>query len=68
MVIILVYSTIIISYLDSIPIKASLIKAMLIHSTTTVAGYCISNHNCYDFIDPTPPNNFQGFGRIVLEK
>ena len=41
---------------------------MLIRATTTVAGYCISNHNCYDFIDPTPPNNFQGFGRIVLEK
>ena len=32
------------------------------------AGYCISNHNCYDFTDPTPPNNFQGFGRIVSEK
>lgn len=50
------------------PIKASLIKAMLIHSTTSVAGYCISRLNCYDFTDPTPPNNVQGFGRIVLEK
>lgn len=50
-----------------IPIKASLIKAMLVHSTVPMLGRCGLNHNnCNTFV--SRPNTVQGHGRVVLKK
>lgn len=50
-----------------VPIKASLVKAMLVHSTVPMMGYCAYDHRyCEGF--HSWPNTFQGHGRVVLKK
>lgn len=52
-------------YDDSIEIKASLIKAMMIHSSVPLKGYCTRNA-CKTFT--SSPNTVQGHGRVQLNK
>lgn len=52
-------------YDESISPKASLIKAMLIHSAVDLKGYCTRN-TCKTLT--SSPNTIQGHGRVQLDK
>lgn len=52
-------------YDQSIEVKASLIKAMLVHSSVSLKGYCTKT-SCKTFTNS--PNTIQGHGRVQLDK
>ena len=51
-------------YDESIEVKASLIKAMLVHSSVTLKGYC-TRTTCKTLT--RSPNTIQGHGRVQLD-
>lgn len=53
-------------YDPNITITASLVKAMLINSAVRMTGYCLETE-CLDFASNSP-NQYQGFGRIQLNR
>ena len=47
-------------------IRASLIKAMIIHSTVPTKGYCLKSGTCRDYT--SDQQYFEGWGRVQLDQ
>ncbi|KNB46743.1 Peptidase S8/S53 domain-containing protein [Blastocystis sp. subtype 4] len=50
----------------SVDIRASLIKAMIIHSTVPTKGYCLKSKTCQEYTSDR--KYFEGWGRVQLDQ
>lgn len=48
-------------------LRASLAKAMILHSTVHTEGYCLKSRQCYGYKDDERPY-FEGWGRLQLNQ
>ena len=51
---------------QSVDIRASLIKAMIIHSTVPTKGYCLKSKTCQEYTSDR--KYFEGWGRVQLDQ
>ena len=55
-----------ISMIDSVDLRASLLKAMIVHSTVPTKGYCLKSKKCYAYSGDN--EYYEGWGRVQLDQ